>query len=65
MLVLARKVGQTVEIDGGRIVIRVEEIRGKSRVRIAIDAPEGMTILRGELASKLKDQQQTPGTGEE
>jgi carbon storage regulator len=47
MLVLTRKPGQTVRI-GEDIEIRVLQATG-NRVKISIDAPERVTILRGEL----------------
>jgi carbon storage regulator len=46
MLVLSRKAGESVVING-EIVIRVLESRG-GRIRIGIDAPPSMPILRGE-----------------
>ncbi len=48
MLVLQRKVGQTIVIDG-QIVLRVSSVQG-SKVRVAIDAPREMSIMRGEIA---------------
>lgn len=47
MLVLSRKPGEKVVIDGG-ITITVVEVIG-NRVRIGIDAPDQIKILRGEL----------------
>jgi carbon storage regulator len=47
MLVLTRKVGERIVIDGS-IVVEVLEIQG-NRVRIGIQAPSGVTILRQEL----------------
>ena len=47
-LVITRKVDQDILIDGGKIVIRVVEIRG-DKVRIKIDAPENITIDRREV----------------
>jgi carbon storage regulator CsrA len=46
MLILTRKLGESV-IIGDNIVIRVVELR-RSRVRIGIEAPEDVRILRGE-----------------
>jgi carbon storage regulator len=48
MLVLSRKTGETILI-GDDIRITVATIQG-TRVRIAIDAPENVAILRSELA---------------
>jgi carbon storage regulator len=47
MLVLTRKAGERIVIDNS-IVVEVLEIQG-NRVRIGIQAPSGVTILREEL----------------
>ena len=47
MLILTRKSGQTIVIGGG-IQVKVLEIRG-NRVRIGIDAPADVHIVRAEL----------------
>ena len=48
MLVLTRKLNETITI-GSDIVIRVMKT-GKGRVRIGIEAPESTKIMRGEAA---------------
>jgi carbon storage regulator len=48
MLVLSRKLGEKVVIDGGITLTILEVERG--RVRLGIDAPDDVRILRGELA---------------
>jgi carbon storage regulator len=48
MLVLSRKPGQKIVIEGG-ITVTVIAVKG-NQVRIGIDAPEDVRILRGELA---------------
>jgi carbon storage regulator len=48
MLVLSRKPGEKIHI-GSDIVLTVVEVRG-NRVRLAIDAPDDVRILRRELA---------------
>jgi carbon storage regulator CsrA len=48
MLVLARKTNQTIVIDGG-IKIHVLQIKGSQQVRIGIEAPQDIRVLRGEL----------------
>lgn len=48
MLVLSRKPGESIQI-GHNITVRVIECRG-NRVRLGIDAPDEIDILRGELA---------------
>ena len=52
MLVVTRKEEETIEIDGGRIIIKVFGIK-TSRVKLGITAP-GLTILRGELVERGK-----------
>ena len=48
MLVLSRKVDDTV-IIGDNIKIQVMQVKG-NRIRIGIEAPSDVKILRGELA---------------
>lgn len=47
MLVLSRKKNETILIDG-KIEIQVVQIQG-NKVRIGINAPQDVRILRGEL----------------
>lgn len=47
MLVLSRKRGETIHI-GDRITITVVRVHG-NRIKIGIDAPEKIRIVRGEL----------------
>ncbi len=47
MLILSRREDQTIVIDGD-IEIRICAIRGK-RVRIGVQAPQNLKIVRGEL----------------
>ncbi len=56
MLVLTRKAGERIVIDDN-IIVEVLEVVG-SRVRIGIQAPDGVTILRQELL--LRDAGETP-----
>jgi carbon storage regulator len=51
MLVISRKAGQKIHIGDG-IQLTVVAVSG-NRVRIAIDAPEEVTILRSELESSF------------
>jgi carbon storage regulator len=48
MLVLSRKAGQTIVIGDG-IEIQIAAVQG-NRVRIAINAPRELRVLRGEIA---------------
>ncbi len=52
MLVLSRKPGEKLVIGGG-IVLTVLEIIG-GRVRIGVEAPADVRILRGELTCWLE-----------
>jgi carbon storage regulator len=47
MLVLSRKVGEKLVIDGN-ITVRVVRIQG-NRITLGIEAPSDVKILRGEL----------------
>lgn len=47
MLVLSRKTNETIVIDG-RITLEVLQIKG-NQIRIGINAPADVRILRGEL----------------
>lgn len=47
MLVLSRKQDQTIHI-GNSIVIRICQLKG-SKVRIGVEAPDDVRVLRGEL----------------
>lgn len=47
MLVLSRKVGEKIVIDGG-ITVTITKVVG-NRVAIGIDAPEQIRVVRGEL----------------
>lgn len=53
MLVLSRKQGEGVCLDG-QIVVSVSEIRGHS-VRLAISAPDHVEIVRDELNPTLRE----------
>jgi carbon storage regulator len=53
MLVLGRKLGEPILIDG-RILVRVVQIRGKV-VAIGIDAPPDVSIRRAELPGPTRD----------
>jgi len=50
MLVLSRKVGESVVIDGG-IVVRVLSAEG-GRIRLGFEAPAEVAVRRSELAPR-------------
>jgi carbon storage regulator len=56
MLILSRKAGDTIVIDGGIKIVVVQCDRGG--VRIGIEAPAATTILRGELLEQVAAQNQ-------
>ena len=62
MLVLSRKVRQRIHI-GDNIVITVVQIKGKG-VRLGIDAPKDLRVLRSELLPRSvneSNEDQQPG----
>lgn len=60
MLILTRKLEQGIVIDG-QIVIRLLAIEGE-RIKIGVDAPRAITVLREELLREVADQNQEAAT---
>jgi carbon storage regulator len=60
MLVLSRKVGEGILI-GDRIAVTVLRINGPT-VRLGIEAPPDVTVLREQLADQPTDQSADPAT---
>lgn len=60
MLVLSRKKGDAIVIDGG-IKVVVVEVKG-SVVRLGIEAPKDVSIMRSELCQRVPELA-TAGTG--
>jgi len=56
MLVLSRKEGEQIVVDGG-ITVTVLEVIGK-RVRLGFVAPDDVIILRQEVRDRMKQQQE-------
>jgi carbon storage regulator len=56
MLILGRKVGDSILIEGGIRIVVVSVDRGS--VRIGIDAPVDLKILRGEIAQQVATENQ-------
>jgi len=54
MLVLSRKRGQSIVIDG-QIVVSVVDV-GRGRVQIGVTAPREMPVYREELQQRLRDE---------
>ncbi|WOV85004.1 carbon storage regulator CsrA [Sporosarcina jeotgali] len=53
MLVLSRKPNESIQI-GDNIEIRIIEVKGDT-VRIGIEAPKSVDILRGELVQSISE----------
>lgn len=53
MLVLSRRVGESIQI-ADNITVSVVEVKG-GRVRLSVDAPKEVRILREELAEQLQN----------
>jgi carbon storage regulator len=59
MLILSRRPGDSILIgDGIRIVVIASDRRG---VRLGIDAPADISILRGEIVSQIADENRRAG----
>lgn len=54
MLILTRKLGESVIIGDHKIKITVTEIKGK-QVKLAIDAPRDIRVDRAEIAERRKE----------
>lgn len=53
-LVLTRKLGESLEI-GDNVTITIHQLRGNGKVRLTIEAPESVLVLRSELTKKESD----------
>lgn len=62
MLVLSRKIGESIQIAGG-IRVTVTEVRG-GRVRLSIEAPDSVRVMRMEIADAPSPIEPTPGQSE-
>jgi carbon storage regulator len=59
MLILGRKVGDTIHIgDGIRVVVLASDRKG---VRLGIEAPADVVILRGEIVTDVTAENQRAG----
>lgn len=54
MLILGRRVGESVVIDGGITVVVLACDRGG--VRLGVEAPGAVSILRGELVQQVAEE---------
>ena len=63
MLILTRRHGDSILIDGGiRVVVLACDRRG---VRLGIEAPPSVRILREELLNRISDEHRPTGTAPE
>lgn len=53
MLILTRKVGESIVVNDGEIRLSIVQIRG-NRVRLAIEAPASVPIRRQELVTPTR-----------
>ena len=53
MLVLSCKLGETIEIASGDVIIELLRI-DRNKVRIGITAPQDILVLRGSLAERQR-----------
>jgi carbon storage regulator len=54
MLVLSRKEGEAITIDG-RIIVKVSKVSG-DRVRLCIEAPRDVKVNRNEVERKIMEE---------
>ncbi len=59
MLVLSRRQGESIVI-AGRVRVKVECVRG-NRVRLAIDAPDEVSVDREEIWVRKRDESASVG----
>lgn len=59
MLVLTRKMGQSVDIDCGTVTVTVLQVNG-SQVKLGLVAPADMAVHRAEVAVKIRDAGSAP-----
>lgn len=63
MLVLTRKLQEKICI-GNDITVTILRVKGQ-QVRIGIEAPRDVRVIRGELPPMTKDHEENPTTGRE
>lgn len=63
MLILSRRAGDAIVIEGGiRIVVLASDRRG---VRLGIEAPPHVSIVREEIVAQIADQNRRANVGAE
>lgn len=63
MLILTRKLEQGIVIDG-QVVVRILAIDGE-RIKIGVEAPRAISVLREELIREVADQNQAASNAHE
>ena len=63
MLVLTRKVGESVLIGDG-IKVSILAVKG-NQVRVGIDAPKDVSVHREEVRARLQDETQNRGESDD
>lgn len=63
MLILSRRKGESIVIDGD-VRIVVLGIDGKGAVRLGVEAPADVRILRGEIVSQVESENQRATAGD-
>jgi carbon storage regulator len=61
VLILARRPGESIVLDGGIRIVVLSSDRGG--VRLGIEAPSDVTILRGEIAASVADTNRDAAAG--
>ena len=62
MLILTRRVGETLIIGDGEINITVLGVKG-NQIRLGINAPKDVPVHRKEIHEKIKQESQTGDQG--
>ena len=57
MLILTRRIGETIMIDDDEIKVRILGVKG-NQVRIGIDAPKEISCHREEVWLKIQDEKE-------
>ena len=63
MLVLTRKVGEQIKI-GDEVIITVVRTKGKA-VRLGVQAPSHVPVLRGEIAAAIAGEEEQKQAGDQ
>ena len=63
MLILTRKIGESIYIGDGRIKVVVVEVKG-NQVRLGIEAPPEEKIYREEIYQQILEENRTAARGD-